>query len=393
MSREILIAGGGIGGLAAALALAQKGRRVRVLEKAAAFDEIGYGIQMGPNVARMLERLGVLASLEPASVFPEALIFADALTNEEISRISLGRSFIARYKYRYFVIHRRDLLGGLLAACRQCAEIVLSPSHGLKALRQEKDRVIVTCENGSQFEGAALVGADGLWSPTRQAVIGDGAPRMAGHYVYRGVVPDAQIVDRSRANSMTIWGGPDLHMVQYRLQGGAVMNNVATISSRRFRKAEANAGAADELEEIFSRTHPSVRDNLRYVSRERNWVLHDRDPATNWTDGRVTLLGDAAHPTLQYLAQGAQMAIEDGVVLAEKVAAAGEDYNRAFLAYQRERMNRSARVVLSSRFFGEYIHVDGGARELRNELARGRDPDHPWEVDWLYKGIDVNDKL
>ena len=391
--REILIAGGGIGGLAAALALAQKGRKVRVLEKAAEFGEIGYGIQMGPNVARMLERLGVLKALEPASVFPEALIFADALTNEEISRITLGKAFVARYKYRYFVIHRRDLHGGLLEACKRREEIVLSPSHGLKAFKQEKDAVTVTCDNGTEYEGAALIGADGLWSPTRQAVIGDGAPRMAGHYVYRGVVPDAQIVDRSRVNTMTIWGGPDLHMVQYRLQGGAVMNNVATICSRRIRRGEPNPGAPDELEEIFARTHPGVRDNLRYVSRERNWVLHDRDPATNWTQGSVTLLGDAAHPTLQYLAQGAQMAIEDGVVLAEKVAAAGEDYNRAFLAYQRERMNRSARVVLSSRFFGEYIHVDGGARELRNELARGRDPDNPWEVDWLYKGIDVNGRL
>ena len=391
--KEILIAGGGIGGLAAALALAQKGRKVRVLEKAAEFGEIGYGIQMGPNVARMLERLGVLKSLEATSFFPEALIFADAISNEEVSRISLGKAFVARYRHRYFVIHRRDLLGGLLAGCKEREEIVLSPSHGLKAFREEKDRIVVTCDNGTQIEGAALIGADGLWSPTRQAVIGDGAPRMAGHYVYRGVVPSEEIVERGRMNTMTIWGGPDLHMVQYRLQGGAVMNNVATICSRRFRKGEANPGAADELEEIYSRTHAGVRDNLRYVSRERNWVLHDRDPATNWTAGRVTLLGDAAHPTLQYLAQGAQMAIEDGVVLAEKVAAAGEDYNRAFLAYQRERMNRTARVVLSSRFFGEYIHVDGGARELRNELARGRDPENPWEVDWLYKGIEPDGKL
>lgn len=391
--KEILIAGGGIGGLAAALALALKGRRVRVLEKAAEFGEIGYGIQMGPNVARMLERLEVLKALEPASVFPQALIFADALTNEEVTRIALGKAFLARYRYRYFVIHRRDLHGGLLDACKQREEIVLSPSHGLKAFREEKDAVIVTCENGTEIDGAALVGADGLRSPTRQAVIGDGAPRMAGHYVYRGVVADAQIVDRSRIDTMTIWGGPDLHMVQYRVQGGAVMNNVATIASRRFRRGEPNPGAPDELEEIFSRTHPNVRDNLRHVSRERNWVLHDRDPATNWTDGRVTLLGDAAHPTLQYLAQGAQMAIEDAVVLAEKVAAAGEDYRRAFLAYQRERMNRSARVVLSSRFFGEWFHADGGARELRNELARGRDPDNPWEADWLYRGIEPNDRL
>jgi salicylate hydroxylase len=390
---EILIAGGGIGGLAAALALAQKGRKVRVLEKAAEFGEIGYGIQMGPNVARMLDRLGVLKSLEPSSVFPEALILVDALTNEEISRIALGKAFLARYKFRYFVIHRRDLHGGLLAACRARDQIALESSRDVKSFEQKGGAVRVVCQNGAEYEGAALIGADGLWSPTRQAVLGDGAPRMAGHFVYRGVVPDQQIVDRSRIHAMTIWGGPDLHMVQYRLQGGAVMNNVATIASRRFRKGEANAGAADELEEIFARTHPGVRDNLRYVSRERNWVLHDREPAANWTLGSVTLLGDAAHPTLQYLAQGAQMAIEDGVVLAEKVAAAGEDYNRAFLAYQRERMNRTARVVLSSRFFGEYIHVDGGARELRNELARSRDPENPWEVDWLYKGIDVNAKL
>jgi salicylate hydroxylase len=392
-AREILIAGGGIGGLAAALALAQKGRKVRVLEKAAEFGEIGYGIQMGPNVARMLDRLGVLEALEPASVFPEALIFADALTNEEISRISLGKAFLARYKFRYFVIHRRDLLGGLLEACKRCDEIVLSPSHGLKTFQKKKDGILVTCENGAEYEGAALIGADGLRSPTRQAVIGDGAPRMAGHYVYRGVVPIEDIADKSRMNTMTIWGGPDLHMVQYRLQGGAVMNNVATICSRRIRSGAANPGAPDELEELFARTHPGVRENLRYISRERNWVLHDRDPATNWTDGCVTLLGDAAHPTLQYLAQGAQMAIEDAVVLAEKVAAAGEDYNRAFLAYQRERMNRSARVVLTSRFFGEVLHADGGARALRNELSRGRDPDNPWEVDWLYKGIEVNGEL
>jgi len=391
--KEVLIAGGGIGGLAAALALAQKGRKVRVLEKAAEFGEIGYGIQMGPNVARMLERLGVLKALEPASVFPDALILVDALANEEISRIALGKAFLARYRFRYFVIHRRDLHGGLLEACKQRSEIALEASRGMVGFEQKKDAVLVSCENGAAYEGAALIGADGLWSPTRAAVLGDGAPRQAGHFVYRGVVPTEQILDRSHLDSMTIWCGPDLHMVQYRLRGGAVMNNVATIASRRFRKGEANAGAPDEMEEIFSRTHPGVRDNLRYVSRERNWVLHDRDPATNWTSGRVTLLGDAAHPTLQYLAQGAQMAIEDGVVLAEKVAAAGEDYNRAFLAYQRERMNRSARVVLSSRFFGEYIHVDGGARVLRNELARGRDPDNPWEVDWLYRGIEVDGKL
>lgn len=392
--RPILIAGGGIGGLSVALALALKGRRVRVLEKAPEFGEIGYGIQMGPNVSRMLDRLGVLKALEPHSVFPDALILVDALDNREITRIALGGKFLERYQYRYFVIHRRDLHGEILEACRRHEEITLEASRGLLSFEERGGAVIVRCENGAEYEGAALIGAEGLWSPTRAAIVNDGAPRVAGHVTYRGVVPTGEIIDRSHLDSMTIWVGPDLHLVQYRLRGGAVMNNVATVSSRSFRRGETkNFGGWDELEEVVSRADPRVRDMLRYFSRDRNWVLHDRDPVTNWSKGRVTLLGDAAHPTLQYLAQGANMAIEDGVVLAEKVAAAGDDFGRAFLAYQRERMNRTARVVLSSRFFGEYFHADGGARELRNELARGRDPDHPWEADWLYRGIEVDARL
>ncbi len=389
----ILIVGGGIGGLAAALALARKGRRVRVLEKAPEFGEIGYGIQMGPNVSRMLDRLGILKALEPHSVFPDALILVDAIDNRELTRISTGKAFLERYQYRYFVIHRRDLHGGILDACRQREEITLEASRGMASFEERGGSVIVRCENGAEYEGAALIGADGLWSPTRAAIVGDGAPRVAGHVTYRGVVPTGEIIDRSHLDSMTIWVGPDLHLVQYRLRGGTVMNNVATVSSRRFRRGEKDFGGPDELDEVFSRTDPRVRDMLRYISRDRNWVLHDREPVTHWTRGRATLLGDAAHPTLQYLAQGANMAIEDGVVLAEKVAAAGDDCNRAFLAYQRSRMNRTARVVLSSRFFGEYFHVDGGARELRNDLARRRDPDNPWEIDWLYRGIEVDGRL
>jgi 3-hydroxybenzoate 6-monooxygenase len=390
----ILIAGGGIGGLSAALALAQKGRRVRVLEKAPEFGEIGYGIQMGPNVSRMLDRLGLLTALEPHSVFPDALIMVDAVENREISRITLGKAFLERYRYRYFVIHRRDLHGEIYEACKRREEIALEASRGLVSFEDRGESVIVRCENGAEYEGAALVGAEGLWSPTRAAIVGDGAPRVSGHVTYRGVVPTDEIIDRSHLDSMTIWVGPSFHLVQYRLRGGKVMNNVATVSSPRFRRGEKkDFGGWDELEEAVSRAAPPVRDMLRYFQRDRHWVLHDRDPVINWTIGRATLLGDAAHPTLQYLAQGANMAIEDGVVLAEKVAAAGTDYRRAFLAYQRARMNRTARVVLSSRFFGEYFHVDGGARELRNELARRRDPDNPWEIDWLYRGIEVNGSL
>jgi salicylate hydroxylase len=388
-SAEILIAGGGIGGLSAALALALKGRRVRVLEKASEFGEIGYGIQMGPNVYPILERLGVSKRMAPHVVYPDALVLADGITGTELSRINLGPRFQARFNHPYFVVHRRDLHGSILEACRARDEIALEASKGLAKFNQDGARVLVSCEDGSEYEGVALIGADGLWSPTRAAVVADGPPRLAGHYVYRGLVPTEEIIDRRYLDSMVIYIGHHLHLVQYRLRGGTVMNNVATIESVRFQRGEPNCGDPQELEEIFAQCTPRVRDMLRYISRERNWVLHDRDPVTNWTNGRVTLLGDAAHPTLQYLAQGACMAIEDAAVLAAEVARHGDDFSTAFLAYQQQRMNRTARVVISARFFGHFIHAGGGARALRNELLAQRSPDEPWEADWLYKGIEL----
>ena len=384
---EVLVAGGGIGGLCAALALARVGRRVRVLEKAAEFGEIGYGIQMGPNVRPMLEQLGIADAVAPHAVYPDALVLADAITGRELTRISLGAAFQARYRHRYFVIHRRDLHGAILDACRARADITLEAAKGVVRFADHGDRVIAYCEDGTACEGAALVGADGLWSPVRAAVAGDGSPRMAGHFVYRGVVPVEKIIDRSHQDSMIIYAGPDLHLVQYRLRGGTVMNNVATIASRRYASGRTDGGGPDELTEMFERCDPRVRQMLQYVGRERNWVLHDRPPTSSWSKGNVTLLGDAAHPMLQYLAQGACMAIEDAVVLAAKVAAHGADLPRAFLAYQEERFYRTARVQITARVFGDILHADGGARELRNHLCGKRDPDFPAEVDWLYRGI------
>jgi salicylate hydroxylase len=387
-SQEIIVAGGGLGGLAAALALARKGRRVRVLEKAAEFGEIGYGIQMGPNIQRVLQMLGVMERLEPTAVFPDALVAMDAVSGDEISRIALGDAFVTRYGYRYFVIHRRDLHGGLYDACREHDNVALEASKGLAKFEERGDGVVVTCEDGSEYSGAALIGADGLWSPTRKRIVND-QPRPTGHTVYRGLVPVDEVIDRQFLNSMVIWCGHDIHLVQYRLRGGTVMNNVAVFVSPRFLRGEKEFGQPEELHTMFRQAVPRVRDMLKYLSLERNWVLHDRDPVTNWSNGRATLLGDAAHPTLQYLAQGACMAFEDAVVLASEVARHGENYPAAFLAYQGRRLNRSARVVLSARFFGEWVHAGGGARLLRNELAARRDPEVPWEADWLYKGIEV----
>ena len=385
--QEILVVGGGIGGLSAALALARRGMRVRVLEKAPEFGEIGYGIQLGPNAYRMLDWLGVAKEIEQTAVFPDFLMLVDALTDGELTKISCGEAFRTRYGAPYMVVHRRDLHGPLLEACRKREEIVLHTSKELIRLSDLGDRVVASCADGSEYEGAVLVGADGLRSRVREVVIDDGPPRVAGHVTYRGVVPIDEVKDTTHFNDMVIWIGPNLHLVQYRLRGGTVMNNVATVASRRFRPGATEFGTPDELVETFAQTTPSVRDMLSYVGKDKNWVLHDRDPMPGWTRGRVTLLGDAAHPTLQYLAQGACMAIEDAVVLAALLSEAGSDVNSALVAYEKARYLRTARVQITARIFGEIIHCAGGARDLRNHLLAQRTPETFWEVDWLYRGI------
>jgi 2-polyprenyl-6-methoxyphenol hydroxylase-like FAD-dependent oxidoreductase len=388
----IIIAGAGIGGLSAALALAKKGRQVKILEKAPGVGEIGYGIQIAPNGYAILKNLGVTDALEPHSFFPNALVMADAITAKEITRIDLGKRFRERYKYPYFVIHRRDLHGALYDACVAHGSVTMD-KEPREVVRFEEDsgRVVVHCADGSSHEGTALIGAEGVRSPTRAHVVNDGAQRVTGHVVYRGLVPIEEVIDKTYLDSMVVYVGYKMHLVQYRLRGGTVMNNVCTFESPGFRRGEKEFGGTDELFSAFEQASPKVREMLRYISLERKWVLQDRDPVTNWTSGRATLLGDAAHVTLQYLAQGAIMSMEDAVVLANEVDKHGEDFQAAFQAYQSQRLNRTARVVLTARLFGEICHAGSGARLLRNELLERRDVENPWEIDWLYRGIGLSD--
>jgi len=385
-ARPLLVAGGGIGGLATALALARRGIRVRVLEQAAAFGEIGAGIQLAPNASRVLDALGVLEDVIANAVFPDYAVMIDARDGREITRIALGAAFVSRYGYRYMVVHRQDLLAALLSACRREAAIELLTGKTVGALRDFPDRVEVVCADGSVETGAALIGADGVWSGVRAQVIGDGAPRVSGHVCYRGTVPMAEIPDHSYANAMALWVGEAMHLVQYPVRRGELMNNVAVIDSPKFRSGAAQFGDWGEVETLFASAMPRVRDMLGYMDRERNWILHDRDPLPHWTRGRVTLLGDAAHPTLQNMAQGACMAIEDAVCLAQRVAAAGTDLNAAFLAYQQDRYLRTARVQISARFVAHMVHLGGGARDVRNAVLGTRSADSTYELDWLYRG-------
>jgi len=387
---EVLIIGGGIGGVAAALALARRGMRSRVLEKSPEFGEIGYGIQQGPNAYRMLDWLGVMKDLEPQAVFTKNLILIDALSDRELTRISCGEPFRERFRAPYTVVHRRDLHGALLEACRKREEIALHTSKELSGFTDRGKSVVANFSDGSEYEGRAIIGADGLRSRVREILIGDGPPQPVGHVSYRGVVPVDQVKDQSHFDDMVIWIGPNLHLVQYRLRGGTVMNNVATVVSGKFARGERHDyGGPKELAEVFSRTTPHVQEMLGYVGKDKNWVLHDREPRPGWTRGKVALLGDAAHPTLQYLAQGACMAIEDAVVLSGKLEKAGSEVDAALRAYEQERYLRTARVTITSRIFGDIIHASGGARDLRNHLLAQRTPETFWEVDWLYRGIEV----
>ncbi len=211
-------------------------------------------------------------------MYPDALVLADGMTGRELTRIALGAAFLARYRHRYFVIHRRDLHGAMLEACRARGEIALEAAKGIVRFDDRGERVIAFCEDGSEYEGAALIGADGLWSPTRAAVIGDGAPRMAGHFVYRGVVPVENIIDRSHQDSMIIYAGPNLHLVQYRLRGGTVMNNVATIASHRYARGEKDCGGPDELAEMFAALRPARAADAR-LRRQGAQLGAARSPA------------------------------------------------------------------------------------------------------------------
>jgi 2-polyprenyl-6-methoxyphenol hydroxylase-like FAD-dependent oxidoreductase len=381
----MLIVGGGIGGLAAALALSRKGLRVRLIEQAPEFKEIGAGIQLGPNVFRMFEILGLTEAMSALAVFPENLIMMDSTTGEEVTRIPVLGAFREKFKYPYAVIHRADLHRVLLEACRQSNLIELITSQKVVGLEEPPGRIMVRTEAGDIHEGCALIGADGLWSTIRQILVGDGKPVVAGHITYRAVLPTAEMPENLRWWSMVIWAGEKVHLVQYPVRGGELYNLVAVFHSARYEEGWDSFGDPAELHERFAKTCEPVRTLLGKIESWRMWVLCDRPPIKNWSRGRITLLGDAAHPMLQYLAQGACMAIEDSVCLANKVEEAPDDLPSAFRAYQEARYLRTGRVQIMARVYGEFYHASGVGRELRNLMLGGRTPEQAFEsMEWLY---------
>ena len=388
----VIIAGGGIGGLAAALGLARKGAPSIVLERAAELGEIGAGIQIGPNAFHCFDYLGIGDEARAKAVYIDSLRLMDAVGGEPIATIPLDDEFRRRFGNPYAVVHRADLHGVLLDACRASDLIELRTSHAVTGYEQDGSSVRVACEDRDPLEGRALIGADGLRSGIRQQMVGDGEPRVSGHTTYRSVIPTEQMPEELRWNAATLWAGPKCHIVHYPLKGWKLFNLVVTYHNDVKQAVAGRPVSKAEVEKGFEHIAPRARQIIEHGEDWKLWVLCDRDPILDWVEGRVALLGDAAHPMLQYFAQGACMAMEDAVCLSHVLDQHGEDIETGLDRYMRQRRVRTARVQLDSRLIGEYIyHPDGAAAEVRNHVMSRLTPEQWYDkLAWLYGGTGLD---
>ncbi len=322
------------------------------------------------------------------AVFVDKLRLMDAITAEDICAIDLGEKFRARFGNPYAVIHRADLHAVLLRACRSNPAITLRTSCAVMGYEQDGATVTAGLLSGETVVGSVLIGADGLWSHIRRQVVGDGPPRVTGHTTYRSVIPTERMPEDLRWNAATLWAGPKCHIVHYPLSGWKVFNLVVTYHNDAPEPVAGQPVSEEEVMAGFRHVHPRAQEIIRHGTDWKLWVLCDRDPVERWVDGRVALLGDAAHPTLQYMAQGACMAMEDGVCLAQQMAAHPDAPEAALESYRALRVLRTARIQLMSRAVGEHIYHPAGAHaRLRNAIMSAKSDAEWYDIlAWLYGG-------
>jgi 3-hydroxybenzoate 6-monooxygenase len=383
---HILIAGGGIGGLSAALAAARRGFDVTVLERAPSFSEIGAGVQLAPNATRILKALGLLDDVLDIGVLPDRLVLADAVTNEELTALDVT-GFEEQFGGPYVVAHRGDLLSILVRACAAEASLELYSSKNVVRVGEpEGQTVVVECADGSRYTGDILVGADGLHSTVRKA-IDPSDPICSGFIAYRGAVPTERVAARSDSRDVVAFIGHGLHFVQYPLRRGDLYNQVAVFRSARYFEGQKEWGTPEELDTVFAATSERIQTALQAIDRGANWPMYDREPLFEWTHGRSVLLGDAAHPMLQYLAQGACQAIQDADCLAYALSQArdaGRDLVSGFPEYERHRVPVATNVQRTARVWGDIWHTGGLVETLRNAYFRERKPTDLTYVDTFY---------
>ena len=381
---RVLVAGGGIGGIAAALALTRRGFDVKVLEQAPQLGEIGAGIQLGPNGFAAFDALGIGPTARARAVYTDEMLMHDAIDETCVGRIPTGEAFRQRFGNPYAVIHRADVHASLLEGAQATGRIEVATGTQVERVEQDEHSVTVTDSRGGQHRGVALIGADGVKSAVRQQYVGDAA-RVSGHVVYRAVVDKADFPADLRWNAASIWVGPNCHLVHYPLRGGEQYNVVVTFHSRDTEQWSVREGSREEVQSYFEGICARARQLIDLPKDWKRWATADRDPIGQWAYGRAVLLGDAAHPMLQYLAQGACMAMEDAVTLGEALRVHDNDWPAAFARYQRSRVARTARTVLSAREMGRLFHAQGVDRLVRNDLWKGRSPERFYDaLQWLY---------
>ena len=393
MMNQVLVAGGGIGGLAAALACARVGWDVRLLERADALGEVGAGIQIGPNVTRILHGWGLQDALADVAAFPDRLQVRSALSGATLGVLPMGERAEQLYGAPYATIHRADLQQLLLQAVQQHAEVGMFLGRSFKSFTDDGLGVTLTDQNNKPMQGEVLVGADGLWSNVRQQLLGDGLPRPTGHLAYRALVRQADLPAALRSQVVTVWLGPRLHVVHYPVRGGDALNVVAFVHGEVPGGSEALHGwdhstNAPELLAALAGTCPALQDMVNALPRWRLWVMNARAPvrsADEMAQGHVALLGDAAHPMSPYLAQGAGMAIEDAAELAHALGMDAVEIPLRLRRYALNRWERCARVQARAVRNGRIFHAVGPVRwgrDLSIRLLGERLSDMPW----LYAG-------
>ncbi|WP_203247363.1 FAD-dependent monooxygenase [Sporosarcina beigongshangi] len=374
-NNPIIVIGGGIGGLATALGLAENKKYVKVLEQAPEFLEIGAGIQLAANATNVLQRLGVMDKINEIAVFPKRLVLMDAFTGKELSALELGDVYKERYGAPYIVLHRSDLHKALYDTCEVSPYIDLITDQSIVQTEETEGIVTVTSANGDVHTGSAAIGADGLWSNARKLFVDD-QPVCSEYVAYRGAIPMEDVKEVENLDDVFMWIGPNFHLVQYPVRRGELYNQVVVFKSSDYRKEiqfTDEWGTPEEMDRVFAGTCGLVQTALSFIQRQKRWPMYDREPIENWTKGRITLTGDAAHPMLQYLAQGACQAFEDAAYLADMVEKYDEDIETAFQKYQEERIPRTTYVQNNARLWGEIIHaVTLETILLRNTIMEGR---------------------
>jgi salicylate hydroxylase len=385
--QQVVVAGGGIGGLAAALACVRQGVPVQLIERAEQLSEVGAGMQIGPNVTRILQAWGLSDALAHVAAFPKRLQARDAQSGQVLGSLRLGERAQALYGAPYATIHRADLQNLLYAAaCAQGVPVCLG--QAVQGWHETAKGVQVNTADGQSVQANALIGADGVWSAVRQQLLGDAPARFTGHLAYRALVAQADLPAHLRSDEVTVWVGPRLHVVHYPVRSGQCLNVVAIVHGAQPAQADAwdAAGHAQALMQAMGAVGADLHERLASVPAWRQWALHDRAPmagAHEMAQGRVALLGDAAHPMRPYLAQGAGMAIEDAQVLGQCLSAETGNVAERLQAYAEQRWARNARVQARAIRNGRIFHATGPVAWVRNVSMRLMG-ERVMDVPWLY---------